>query len=122
MPVLEHAPTPQFVVIATKPSSTWPLQLLSTPSQLASSAAGVPAWPDSCTCPFTHAFMPVLAHAPTPQFVAIATKPSSSWPLQLLSTPSQLASFFAGVPAVQLFLTTPPTQFVAPVLAHAPTP
>jgi hypothetical protein len=42
--------------------------------------------------------------------------------LQLSSTPSQVASLVAGVPATQLFRTTPATHEVVPVLAHAPMP
>ena len=64
----------------------------------------------------------MAAQAPTPQLVAVGTKSSSTCPLQSSSMPLQTESLAAGVPGVQLSLTTPPTQDVLPVAAQAPTP
>ena len=51
-----------------------PLQLLSTPSHDASSAAGVPAMQLLTTLPATQLCIPTDAHAPTPQVLGVATK------------------------------------------------
>src|SRR5262245_33377915 len=74
-PTLAHAPTPQLVATGTYPSSTAPLQLSSRPSQVASLAAGGNGTQLSLRTPPEHDVQPALAHAPTPQLVATATKP-----------------------------------------------
>jgi hypothetical protein len=122
LPVLAHAPTPQVVATETKPSSTAPLQLSSTPSQVESNGAGAPATQLFCTDPLTQLCVPERKQAPTPQVVAIVGNPSSTAPLQLSSTLSQVASLGAGAPGVQLFCTAPLTQLELPERTHAPTP
>jgi len=90
--------------------------------QVASSAAGVPAVQESTTDPLTHVVIPVEAQAPTPQDVGVETKSSSAAPEQSSSTPLHVASFAAGVPAVQESTTDPLTHVVVPVEAHTPSP
>ena len=87
-----------------------PLQLSSMLLQVVSVAEGVPATQLFTTLPLTQLLVPVLPHAPTPQLVAVTTYPSSLVPLQLSSMLLQLVSVAAGVPAVQLFCSTPLTQ------------
>jgi rubredoxin len=118
VPLAAHAPTPQEVGWATMPSSTWPLQLSSIPLQI--SAVGVPGVQLSPGTPFTQVVVPVEAQAPTPQAVACALMPSSTWPLQSSSIPLQVSA--VGVPGVQVSPGTPFTQVVVPVEAHVPTP
>jgi hypothetical protein len=120
--VRTHAPTPQDVDVTTKSSSTAPLQSSSTPSQLASLAAGAPGWHELTTAPFTQVMPPNAPHAPTPHEVGVVAKSSSTLPLQSSSTPLQVASFAAGVPGVQELTSAPLTQLLAPTAAQAPTP
>jgi hypothetical protein len=54
--------------------------------------------------------------------VAAETYSSSVAPSQSSSSPLQIESFAAGVPAVHESATEPLTQEVVPVDAHAPTP
>jgi hypothetical protein len=77
------------------------LQLSSIPLHVVSDGAGVPGVHEFWTVPPTHDVAPVLAQAPTPQFVATETYPSSTWPLQLSSIPLHVVSDGAGVPGVQ---------------------
>ena len=121
-PIEAQTPIPQVVGVELNSSSILPSQSLSIPSQVASLVAGVPAVQLSWTLPLTQEVVPVAAHWPKPQVVGCETYPSSTWPLQSLSTPSQLRSFTAGVPAVQLSDSTPAVQEVVPVAWQAPTP
>src|SRR5262245_50198580 len=102
----------------TGASSTDPLQSLSTPSQ--TSAPGAPATQLSTTCPPTQLVTPAAPQAPPPHDVGWDTYPSSTDPLQSLSTPSQTSAL--GVPGAQLSTTCPPTQLVTPAAPQAPTP
>src|SRR5690242_7368914 len=92
------------------------------PSQLASSAAGVPGVQPYCTWPATHTLTPVAAHAPTPQLVALPAKSSSTLPSQSSSTPSQVASLVLPPPpdGAQLFWTWPSTHEVMPMPPQLP--
>src|SRR5206468_1967602 len=110
-PAEAQAPTPQLVAKV----STVPSQSLSRLSQISDEGATlrrhwtVPPW--QVCVPAEHTpCCPVEQQAPPPGF------PSSVWPLQSLSTPSQISG--AGVPGTQE--STPPAQ--APVEAHAPAP
>ena len=87
-----------------------------------SSTPGVPGVQLSTTAPVTQEVVPVEAQAPTPQDVGVETKSSSAAPLQSSSSPSHVASSAAGEPGAQLSTMEPPTQFVEPVEAQAPTP
>src|SRR5206468_225372 len=96
----------------SRPSSTWPLQSLSMPSQTSGlGAPGVHAWGTPPTQLST-----VRAQAPTPQVVR--PRPSSTWPLQSLSMPSPASGL--GGPGVHAW-GTPPTQ-LSTVRVQAPTP
>jgi hypothetical protein len=77
---------------------------------------------ESTTDPATHEVVPVDAQAPTPHELATETYSSSVAPSQSSSTPLQVASLAAGVPAVQESTTDPAMHAVVPVDAHAPTP
>jgi len=99
-----------------------PLQSSSTPSHVASSAAGVPGVQVSPSAPPVQLVLPVEAHAPTPQDVGAGTKSSSAVPSQSSSAPLQTESSAAGVPGVQLSTTAPLTQELEPVEAQAPVP
>src|SRR5262249_32830564 len=93
------------------PLSIWPSQSLSLLSQ----TSGIGPWPLHTIWPLTQMFVPGL-HSPTllPQGPPIPGRlPSSTMPLQSLSTPSHVsgAGFFEGV-HVQL----PPTQISEPLL------
>jgi hypothetical protein len=72
-PTDAQAPREHVVGMLTKPSSVAPLQLLSTPSQPVSVAAGVPDVHVSITVPSTQDRVPVEAHAPIPQVVGADT-------------------------------------------------
>ena len=67
-PLAAQAPTPQLVVWDGIPSSVWPSQSLSRPSQV--SAESVPGVHESTTDPATQEVVPSAAHAPTPHVVA----------------------------------------------------
>jgi len=99
-----------------------PLQSLSTPSHVASSAAGVPAVQLSATLPLTQEVKPVEAQAPVPQVVGTEMYSSSVELSQSSSAPLQTESSAAGVPGAQLSTTEPLMQLVERVEAHAPTP
>src|SRR3954447_21454193 len=92
------------------------------PLQVASLAAGAPGTQLLFVLPPEHVSMPVLAHAPVPQLVMVATKSSSAVPLQSSSIPLQVASFAAGVPGEHVLLVLPPEQISEPAATHAPTP
>src|SRR5207249_4653391 len=96
----------------SRPSSTWPLQSLSMPSQ--TSGLGVPGV-QACGTPPTQ-LSTVRVQAPTPQ--GVRPRPSSTCPLQSLSMPSQTSGL--GVPGVHRW-GTPPTQ-LSTVRVQAPTP
>src|SRR5258705_213828 len=92
------------------------------PLQLASLAAGVPAWHESTTPPFVQVVAPAARQAPTPQLVGAATKSSSTWPSQSSSMALQTASFAAGALGWQSLVSTPATHRRRPVAVQAPTP
>ena len=122
VPVDAHAPTPHVAVTGTYPSSRIPLQSSSTSSHVVSLAAGVPGVHIVTGVPATQSVTPTELHAPTPHVVALEAYASSFTPLQLSSTPSQVASFGAGIPGVQESITAPVTQLVLPAATQAPTP
>src|SRR5437867_2096782 len=117
-PADAQAPTPHVVATAAIPSSTVPLQSLSTPSHV--SAVGVPAAQLSTTTPLTHVRDPADAQAPTPHVVAPSAIPSSTVPLQPPPRSSHLSA--VGVPAAQLSTSPPLTHVRDPADAQAPTP
>ena len=104
-PVAAHTPTPQLVAWAAKSSSATPSQSSSRPSQMASSAAGVPGVQVISIAPPTHDSTPEAVQAPVPQVALAPTKSSSKKPSQSSSMPSQVASFGAPTP-----VQTPATQ------------
>ena len=87
-----------------------------------SAPVGSPAVHESSTFPSTQDVDPADAHIPMLHEVGSGTYPSSVWPLQLLSSPSQLSSVPAGDPATQLSTTFPSTHEVCPSDAHTPSP
>ena len=120
VPAAAHAPTPQLVGLV-KVSSVLPSQSLSMLSHV--SVVGVPGvhvFPPHV--PALHVSVPVLAHAPVPQLVALvrvsSVVPSQSSSMLLhvsvVAPPSGLHVFPPHVPAVHVSV---------PVLPeHAPTP
>src|SRR5947199_283804 len=89
----EHTPrlpVEQATLPPGLPSSTWPLQLLSRPSQ--TSALGWTCWLQT-TAPAMQAVVPA-AHTPrlpVEQATLPPGLPSSVWPLQLSSAPLQVS-------------------------------
>jgi len=73
VPVDAQAPIPHDVAVEAYSSSVAPSQSSSEPLQVASLAAAVPAVHESTTDPLTQEVVPVDAHAPTPQEVAVET-------------------------------------------------
>src|SRR5687767_15152764 len=99
-----------------------PLQSSSMPLQDVSLAAGVPGVHPLCTTPATQDEVPPAAQAPTPHDVDVGEYASSALPSQSSSALLHDVSAPAGEPGVQSSVSSPSTQDVLPVLAHAPTP